>query len=405
MPTTFLRFLGFLVPGDYSTINVVATAQAGPERPVDLMLVLDRSFSMSNPDSTGQSKINSLKIATNGFLGLSNTFSADDQLGMVSFSTRGCGSNGQDSTTPGNCAADVPLGPATSSFIAALQTKVNGLVALGGTNTMEAIRTARSQLTPAFDDPTRATTRKAVLLITDGQPTFLKRDNTTDCQRHPENTTALPSPFNTNGPSGCKFGVPKYPNAQDRRFLYRGSLTTNDSGLVAIPSSGSDLTLYWNALRCARSITGCQTNGAMAEANITRNCGYGNSSCGAGGNHDVVFFSIVIGRNEPSDPQSSVDPNAKCLLARMSNATDILNTATGVVETITNVCGAVFTTPADGDTHADLLQSWPCGAGPCIDPTQQKGKVYIIDLSGNVTAQLQIAFQEIAALLKLRLVL
>jgi uncharacterized membrane protein len=48
--TTFLRFLGWLTPGDYSTIDVRAMAEAGPERPIDLMLVLDRSGSMQQPD-------------------------------------------------------------------------------------------------------------------------------------------------------------------------------------------------------------------------------------------------------------------------------------------------------------------------------------------------------------------
>lgn len=62
-------------------------------------------------------------------------------------------------------------------------------------------------------------------------------------------------------------------------------------------------------------------------------------------------------------------------------------------------------TTVDGDTHADLVQSWPCGTGPCIDATQEKGKVFIIDDSGNVTQQLTAVFNEIAAILKLRLVL
>ena len=65
----------------------------------------------------------------------------------------------------------------------------------------------------------------------------------------------------------------------------------------------------------------------------------------------------------------------------------------------------MFTTAAvDGDTHLDLLQSWPCGAGPCIDTTQEKGKVYIVDVTGNVAQQLNLIFQEIAWILKLRLV-
>jgi hypothetical protein len=51
------------------------------------------------------------------------------------------------------------------------------------------------------------------------------------------------------------------------------------------------------------------------------------------------------------------------------------------------------------------VEGWPCGSGPCIDPTQQKGKVYTIDVTGDVNAQLDTVFNEIAAILKLRLVL
>ena len=90
MPTTFLRFLGWMAPGDFSTIDVAATAQAAPERPVDLMLVLDRSGSMGEVPS-GLTRINSaLKTTVNAFL--DNNFTGNDRVGMVSFSTwRGCG--------------------------------------------------------------------------------------------------------------------------------------------------------------------------------------------------------------------------------------------------------------------------------------------------------------------------
>ena len=422
VPTTFLRFLGFLSPGDFSTINVAAIAQAGPERPIDLMLVLDRSGSMTSVDGTGTPKINALKTAVNQFIGLSNTFSSDDRIGMVSFSSRGCGVNGQDSTSTGACQPDATMDFATSSQVTSLQGKINALVASGGTNTMEAIKTARTQLAPAFDDPTRATTRKSILLVTDGQPTFMRRSNDADCKRNPKDNTQLPSNGNGNaggGPfnNGCTQGVPSYTSSSANPWMYRLQLASTTC-YVAIPGSWSssgcpgsqsvtnNAQLYKDVIRCTRSLINCTTNGAMYEANVARNCGYTNSACAAGAGlaHDVVFFAIIMGKNEPDSPQGSVDANAKCLLARMANATVILNAATGVVESLTNVCNAKFTT-IDGDTHADLVEGWPCAAGPCIDSTQEKGKVYIIDMNGDVAAQLNLVFQEIASLLKLRLLL
>jgi hypothetical protein len=406
MPTTFLRFLGWLVPGDFSTIPVSAQAQAGPERPIDLMLVLDRSGSMQNTDASGQTKMKALQIAVNGFLGLEKTFSANDQIGMVSFSTRGCGVNGEDSLTTGDCTADVALSPATSSFISTLQTKVDQLEANGGTNTMEAVRTARAALAPVFDDPNRGPiTRKAVLLVTDGQPTFMRGDSTSECQNNPKTGAS----FDTNGPSGCKLGVPSTPSdGSNPNRILRATLSSSSFSQFGSGASGGDL--YKDVIACTRSMTGyCQAgrDGAMHEANLTRNCGYTNSGCTSGGAHDVLFFAIAIGKKDVNQPQASMDENAKCLLARMANATDILNAKTGVVEKMADVCNAKYTSK-DGDTHNDLLAGWPaCGAGapPCIDPTQQKGKVYFVDVSGNVVDQLQIVFQEIAALLKLRLVL
>jgi hypothetical protein len=428
--TTFLNFLSWMVPGDYSTINVSALAEAAPERPIDLMLVLDRSGSMGpvgGTDESGNLKITSLKIAVNAFLGLSNTFSSDDRIGIVSFATRGCGNaSGQDSTAT-TCTPDMALDYTTSSYITALQNKVNGLCnggtdCSGGTNTMEALRVARPPLATAFDDPSRATTRKAVLLVTDGQPTFTRRDSDSQCKRNPLNGNLLPDPNgNTNaggGPfsSGCKQGVPSYTSSSANPWMYRARLSSATC-YVMIPSNwtssscpgsqspNNDAQLYKDVIRCARSMTGCVTNGAMYEANQIRNCGYGNSSCTGGGPHDIVFFAIAIGKVDADQPQSSMDKNAKCLLARMANAEQIVITATGVIETLTSVCTGQITT-LDGDTHADLNQGWPaCGTPPCIDSTQERGRVYIIDSNGNVQTQLQSVFDEIAKLLKLRLVI
>lgn len=406
VPTTFLRFLGWMAPGDYSKIDVVAQAEAGPERPIDLMLVLDRSGSMTSTDGSGITKIDQLKTAVNGFLGLSNTFSADDRIGFTSFAWRGCGNAGTESTAA-TCVPDAALDFATSSYITTLQSKVTALQAANGTNTMEALRTARAPLAAAFNDPTRATTRKAVLLVTDGQPTFMRRDSTVGCRKNPYTGADLPLPAalsNLGASGGCIHGVPSWTSGSPQQFM-RGKEFSNLSDPGRIPGSGDNAALYRDVIRCTRSLTGCVTNGAMYEANLIRNCGYSNSACSNGGEHDVVFFAIAIGGQDLSQPQQSVDANAKCMLARMANATDILHAATGVVETLTAMCNGKFTTSVDGDTHDDLVQAWPCGTGPCIDPTQEKGKVYIVDPTGNVAQQLNLIFREVAAILKLRLVL
>jgi hypothetical protein len=406
VPTTFLNFLGWLVPGDYSTLNVVARAEAGPERPVDLMLVLDRSGSMT------PAKMTAMKTTVNEFL--SNNFSGDDRIGMISFGTRGCGNgSGGDSTTSGACTPDLSMMDATSANISTIKTRVSGLDALGGTNTMEALRTARAPMAAAFNDATRATTRKAVLLVTDGQPTFLTRDDSIKCeQRLDYPVTQLPPPFNDDGPNGCKMGVPKYTSTSRNRWLYRGPLTSGDAGLVSITSNGCTSALcrdlYLKTISCARSSSndpGCSTKGAMHEANQIRNCGYGNGACAANGAHDVLVFAILIGTVTPNDPQSSADRNAKCLLSRIANATEVLNTGDNSKEHLTTVCRSPADTTIDGDTHADLQEGWPCAVGPCIDTTQEKGKVYIVDQNGDIQAQLQQVFTEIAAILKLRLTL
>jgi len=408
--TTFLNFLSWMVPGDYTKIDVSAMAEAAPERPIDLMLVLDRSGSMGpsgGTDSAGRLKIDSLKIAVNAFLSLSNTFSSDDRIGLVSFASRGCGnSSGADSTVNGVCTPDAALDYTTSSYITTLKNKVNALAANGGTNTQEALRTARPPLAAAFNDANRATTRKAVLLVTDGQPTFMMRDTDFQCKHDPKTNALLPNPGDTNingGPftNGCKHGV-------NVNTMLRQPLTNNSptSGFTPIGTSLSSQ--YLNTIRCTRALINCNGmtggGGAMFEANKIRNCGFGNSSCASAGAHDIVIFVIAIGKKNLSAPQQSMDENAKCLLGRIANATDIINAANGVLETMAANCNARFMTN-DNDTHVDLIEGFPCATGPCIDSAQEKGRVYMIDSSGDVQAQLQLVFDEIAKLLKLRLVI
>lgn len=394
VPTTFLRFLGWMVPGDYSTINVAAVAEAAPERPIDLVLVLDRSGSMSG------AKIAALKTTVNEFL--DNNFTGNDRIGMVSFAWRGCGNAaGLDDFAANICQPDVPMALATSTFINTLKTRVNGLTTNNGaTGTMEALRTARVPIAAAFNDPTRVATRKVVLLITDGKPTVMRRDTDAQCRRNPK-TDATVLAWDSAPPNSFPNGCLMEANSANGSFASRRTLSNGS------PANANSSSVFLNTISCFRSLSDCDgTNGVMYEADLIRNCGAGNAACAAAGEHDVLFFAIGIGSFVPGGPaNSSFDKHGKCMLLRAANGTDLLNTGNNTVESINTLCTPPPPSYNDNDTYAELLKDWPSCAGPCINSTQEKGKVYFVDQTGNVQAQMQQVFAEIAAILKLRLTL
>lgn len=377
--TTFLRLLALVGPGDFSKLHVTAFAEAGPERPVDLMLVLDRSGSMVGTDGVGTTKFAAMKTTVNEFL--AQNFSPLDRIGMTSFGYRGCGNSGGTNFTGVSCLnnEDKPLGSSISSIEAA----INNLQLSGGTNTMEGLLTARGAMVDALNDPTRESSRKVVLLVTDGQPTIIKRSSESECKKSPISGSPLPSPGdNGSFPSGCLFEKGGDSVNSQSHYLLRRPLDVNPS--LRIPVAPSlDYTLYQNVISSARSA-------ALTEANRIRNLGEKN----------VVIFVIAIGEPTNQDSTARLDANARCLLARTANDPNTLLSGTPGPQS--GSCESVYTTP-DGDTHADLKQNWPCGFGPCIDETQLKGKVFTVDLSGDVRAQLKAIFNEIAILLKLRL--
>jgi len=393
VPTTFLRFLGWMVPGNYSTINVRAVAEAAPERPIDLVLVLDRSGSMSG------AKIAALKTTVKEFL--DNNFTGNDRIGMVSFAWRGCGNAaGLDDFAANICQPDVAMDFATSGFINTLKSRVDQLTTNNGaTGTMEALRTARVPISAAFNDATRVATRKVVLLITDGKPTVMRRDNDAQCKQNPKTGAVVPEWNNGSFPNGCLMEANDVPGGKaGRSTLSFGSMT--DAHNSTTPN------IFLDTISCFRSLHDCDpgTNGVMYEADLIRNCGAGNAGCAGAGAHDVLVFAIGIG-SVTGTANSSFDKHAKCMLLRAANGTDVLNTGDNTVESINTVCTPPPPLYADNDTYAELRTGWPCGSGPCIDSTQEKGKVFFVDQTLNVQAQMRQVFSEIAALLKLRLTL
>jgi hypothetical protein len=394
MPTTFMRFLGWMAPGDYSKVDVVARAEAGPERPIDLMLVLDRSGSMGETDGAGRTKFDALKCALtgqgcvgNGFLG--ENFTSDDRVGMTAFGKRGCGTGGSGEFTGDVCVPDKVLGSSTSSIVAA----INGLGLSGTTNTMEGLRTGKTQIANAFADPARSVTRKVVLLITDGQPTALRLDSITACESDPLTGTPLGGPAWTDG-TGCYFvkrggstsasvsdGLTRMTlsNACEEQFVFPNPPGTACGETVS--GTGSPNSLYLHQMQAAR-------NAAREEARQIKELGGGNA----------IIFAIAIGPPTHNDATARLDANARCLLAAIANDKALIEDTS--TDPQSGSCNAVYPTP-DQDPHGDLTG----GGKPVFNANHQKGKVFIIDLNGDVQTQLQTVFNEIVAILKLRLVL
>ena len=350
---------------------------------------------MGETDGSGRTKIASLKCALtgqgctgSGFLG--ENFSPDDRLGMTAFGKRGCGTGGSNEFTGNICVPDKVMGSSISSIV----TDINGLGLSGTTNTMEGLRTGKTEIANAFADPSRAAVRKVVLLVTDGQPTALRLDSIAACQNDPLTGSPLGGPSWTDS-AGCFFvkrggsTSAAVSDGLDRMKLdgsceehFGASTIDNGDGCgKTTAGSGTPNSLYLNQMQAAR-------NAAREEARQIKELGGGNA----------IIFAIAIGPSTHADPTARLDANARCLLAAITN--DQATIEDSSTNQQSGSCNAVYSSP-DQDPHSDLT-----GAGkPAFNPNHQKGKVFTVDLNGDVQTQLQAIFHEIAAILKLRLVL
>jgi hypothetical protein len=121
------------------------------------------------------------------------------------------------------------------------------------------------------------------------------------------------------------------------------------------------------------------------------------------GSGNVIIFVIAIGHPTLSnDATARLDANARCLLAQIANEKALIESTS--TNNATGSCAAVYNV-GDGDNHGDLKVTTPAPGGTpaAFNPAHQQGKVFTVDLSGNVQTQLQNIFAQIAALLKLRL--
>jgi Flp pilus assembly protein TadG len=140
MPTTLMRLLG------RKTVDVGSSATAVVP-PVDLIFVVDQSGSLGSAGAWDD-----LQDAARSFV---DYFSDDlDQMALVSFGTRG--------------ATRMPL---QAPFRTTARNRIDGMAAVGWTNTAEGLQLAYNQL---VGPNTRDRAVKVVVFFTDGRPTAFR---------------------------------------------------------------------------------------------------------------------------------------------------------------------------------------------------------------------------------------
>ncbi|MGA9518761.1 MAG: vWA domain-containing protein, partial [Trichococcus sp.] len=138
------------------TLNITGTP---PEKPVDVILVLDRSYSMISPYP---SRLANLKIAANKFVDIVlGNGTTNNRINIVSFG----GDNGNI-----GLATDATVDQAFSADPTTVKGKINAIQPLNGkwyTNTQAGLMMAGTQLANA-----RPEAEKVVILFSDGVPTI-----------------------------------------------------------------------------------------------------------------------------------------------------------------------------------------------------------------------------------------
>ena len=140
----------------FPTKAIIAATVPAPPPPIsrDVMIVFDRSGSMSEDDGTGRTKIEGAHDAASLFVQLVKA-GAGNRAGLVSFSTTAAVDQGRANVTA--ALKTTLIGP--PPFITG---KVGGLAAGGRTSIGDGLDSARAQLSPAGANP------RAILLMTDG---------------------------------------------------------------------------------------------------------------------------------------------------------------------------------------------------------------------------------------------
>lgn len=146
----------------YTPVDSILEGIAAPDEPpspLDVMLVLDRSGSMSGPGTgdSGLTKLEEAKDAASEFVGLVRT-GGDDRIGMVSFSTEAT----SPPESPPEAVTDAKKEEVVGDSPSAPGGTVGALSAGGTTSIGDGIREAMDALSPPSGN------QRTLLLLTDG---------------------------------------------------------------------------------------------------------------------------------------------------------------------------------------------------------------------------------------------
>ena len=160
------RIVGVLASGDpcnggpavgyFPTATIMIDSQPAPPPPItrDVMVVFDRSGSMSMSDGAGRTKIEAARDAVSLFVQLVRA-SAGNRVGLVSFSTTAATDFAIDDVTAANKTALIGTAPFSGGIVGGLTP--GGMTTIGG-----GLEAARLQFPAPVSNP------RAILLLTDG---------------------------------------------------------------------------------------------------------------------------------------------------------------------------------------------------------------------------------------------
>ncbi|MFC6293008.1 hypothetical protein BHU61_11065 [Macrococcus epidermidis] len=164
-------------PNKYSIDLKTQGRETGSQVPLDIVLVVDNSYSMNYVGTNGVSRWQNMKNSVNTFVDQitkSNTGSATDtRIGVVNFASNIVSQTGFQ-TNPTSIKSAIP---------SIYQTDVSPNTGTGHTFTQLGIRTGSQMLSTA-----RATAKKIMIVLTDGAPTFSYKGT---AATSPENITAF----------------------------------------------------------------------------------------------------------------------------------------------------------------------------------------------------------------------